>query len=53
MFILNSNFLHWFVMFEDYSAAVGFIIIALTMLLAIFWLYGNFCTYSKFVRVCA
>jgi len=37
--------MYWFVMFEDYSAGVGFIIIALTMLIAIFWLYGNFCTY--------
>lgn len=37
--------MYWFVMFEDYSAAVGFIIVALTMLIAIYWLYGNFCTY--------
>ena len=47
--------MYWFVMFEDYSAAVGFLIVALSMLIAIFHLYGNFCTklygnyYKRFI----
>merc|ERR1712127_69256 len=48
--------MYWFVMFEDYSASIGFLIMATCMLVAIFHLYGNACTklyggyYGRFIK---
>jgi len=36
--------MYWFNMINNYSASLGFIILAFMMVVAIFWLYGNFAT---------